>query len=135
MNDYLMHHGIKGQKWGVRRFQREDGTRTEAGKRRYRTNFDERKTMSDEELLRRIGRLEKEKRLMDLERDTDDRAHAEAAKILKTAGKASAIVFATGATTLAIKAGGKFVGNRIGHTLGKGDLGTTLIKNIYPKKK
>lgn len=28
----LYHHGIKGQKWGVRRFQRPDGTRTAAGK-------------------------------------------------------------------------------------------------------
>ena len=33
--DYLAHHGIKGQKWGVRRFQNPDGTRTEAGKKRY----------------------------------------------------------------------------------------------------
>ena len=32
---YLVHHGIKNQKWGVRRFQNEDGTLTEAGKRRY----------------------------------------------------------------------------------------------------
>ena len=24
-NDYLVHHGIKGQRWGVRRFQNEDG--------------------------------------------------------------------------------------------------------------
>lgn len=31
----LYHHGIKGQKWGVRRFQNEDMTWTEAGKRRY----------------------------------------------------------------------------------------------------
>lgn len=30
----LYHHGIKGQKWGVRRFQNKDGTRTEAGKKR-----------------------------------------------------------------------------------------------------
>ncbi len=32
---YLAHHGIKGQKWGVRRYQNDDGTYTEAGKSRY----------------------------------------------------------------------------------------------------
>lgn len=31
--DELVHHGIKGQRWGVRRYQNEDGTLTEAGKR------------------------------------------------------------------------------------------------------
>ena len=35
-NSYLMHHGIKGQKWGVRRYQNLDRTRTEEGKIRYR---------------------------------------------------------------------------------------------------
>ena len=34
---YLMHHGIKGQKWGVRRYQNEDGSLTLAGKARYLT--------------------------------------------------------------------------------------------------
>lgn len=33
--NYLAHHGIKGQKWGVRKYQNEDGTLTEAGKARY----------------------------------------------------------------------------------------------------
>ena len=31
---YLAHHGIQGQKWGVRRYQNEDGTLTDAGKKR-----------------------------------------------------------------------------------------------------
>ena len=31
----LYHHGIKGQKWGVRRFQNEDGSLTTKGKSRY----------------------------------------------------------------------------------------------------
>lgn len=33
--DYLAHHGIKGQKWGIRRFQKKDGSLTSAGKKRY----------------------------------------------------------------------------------------------------
>ena len=32
--DELMHHGIKGQKWGVRRYQNKDGSLTYAGKKR-----------------------------------------------------------------------------------------------------
>ena len=32
---YLAHHGIKGMKWGIRRFQNPDGTLTAAGKKRY----------------------------------------------------------------------------------------------------
>lgn len=31
----LYHHGIKGQKWGLRRYQNPDGTLTPAGKARY----------------------------------------------------------------------------------------------------
>ena len=31
---YLAHHGVKGQRWGVRRFQNPDGSLTEKGKRR-----------------------------------------------------------------------------------------------------
>lgn len=31
-NEFLAHYGIKGQKWGIRRYQNADGTLTEAGK-------------------------------------------------------------------------------------------------------
>lgn len=34
----LYHHGILGQKWGIRRFQNLDGTLTEEGKLRYKLN-------------------------------------------------------------------------------------------------
>ena len=33
--EYLAHHGTKGQRWGVRRFQNSDGSLTAAGKLRY----------------------------------------------------------------------------------------------------
>lgn len=33
--DELYHHGIKGQRWGIRRYQNPDGTLTEKGKKRY----------------------------------------------------------------------------------------------------
>lgn len=41
MNDFLSHsflchYGIKGMKWGVRRYQNKDGSLTELGKKRYR---------------------------------------------------------------------------------------------------
>lgn len=34
-NDYLVHYGTKGQKWGIRRYQNPDGTLTPAGRERY----------------------------------------------------------------------------------------------------
>ena len=37
--EILEHHGIKGQKWGVRRYQNEDGTLTPEGKERYKSVF------------------------------------------------------------------------------------------------
>ena len=40
--DEIKHHGIKGQKWGVRKYQNKDGSLTDAGKKRYGTkeNFE-----------------------------------------------------------------------------------------------
>ena len=37
---YLAHHGIKGQKWGIRKYQNADGTLTAEGKARYGAGAD-----------------------------------------------------------------------------------------------
>lgn len=34
-DDYVVHHGVLGQKWGVRRYQNYDGSLTPAGRERY----------------------------------------------------------------------------------------------------
>lgn len=41
MSDYILyHHGIKGMRWGVRRFQEPNGTLTPAGRKRYADALD-----------------------------------------------------------------------------------------------
>lgn len=52
----LYHHGIKGQRWGVRRFQDKDGSLTPAGKKRYNDDNDKKRVESPEERKKRITR-------------------------------------------------------------------------------
>ena len=40
----LQHWGIKGMKWGVRRYQNKDGTLTDAGKKRYSRDIQDNKS-------------------------------------------------------------------------------------------
>ena len=57
---YLYHHGIKGMKWGIRRYQNEDGSLTSKGKKRYYNDDGSRSTKQFErhinELSRNAGR-------------------------------------------------------------------------------
>lgn len=84
MNNYeLYHHGIKGQKWGVRRFQKKDGTLTPAGKKRYSEDKESTKKVSREDKL-----YEKYKTLgySDEEARETARGHARTEKALKIIG-------------------------------------------------
>ena len=93
MNNELYHHGVKGQKWGVRRYQNPDGSLTPRGKKKYgtRENFERHlaskkfrksshklsgiekrkptksaKDMTNDELKNRINRLQMEKQYLEL---------------------------------------------------------------------
>lgn len=43
MQNELCHHGILGQRWGIRRFQRKDGSLTSSGRKRYANDDSEHK--------------------------------------------------------------------------------------------
>lgn len=89
--DELYHWGIKGMKWGVRRYQNKDGTLTAAGKKHYgegnagedaepkvkyapKRSGKRAEEYTDDELRSRIQRLQMEKQYRDLQGDTNIRA-------------------------------------------------------------
>lgn len=53
---YLAHHGIKGQKWGVRKYQNPDGTLTPEGIKRYGVDSVRRSTPNVKEAGRRSAK-------------------------------------------------------------------------------
>lgn len=46
MNNEIKHHGIKGMRWGVRRYQSKDGSLTSAGRKRQSDGSGEKKATS-----------------------------------------------------------------------------------------
>lgn len=87
MEDYIVHYGILGMKWGIRRYQNKDGSLTPAGKKRLEKLDKEREAltgnqsskdsssssstkkvseMSDEELRNAVTRLQLEQRYKEL---------------------------------------------------------------------
>lgn len=86
-SDYIKHHGIRGQKWGVRRFQNKDGTLTAVGRKRYDRESDANKSKGGDsnEEVNKTGLTDKQKR------------------VLKTTAIASAVTIGAAATAYCIK--------------------------------
>ena len=136
--DYLMHHGILGQKWGVRRYQNADGSLTPKGQKRYNKQqkkeqkidrkqaVKNRRIMPESELQTRIKRLQDEKKLKELT-DKDLKPGKTASK--SVIGKAGKIVV-TAAITGALAYSGKKFLLREGHE----ELAKYMFPNPHKKK-
>ena len=77
--DEIKHHGIKGQKWGVRRFQNKNGSLTSAGKKRYNDDeYDEERERLEQEVAARRGvkyvrKTKKEREAEDAENERQEK--------------------------------------------------------------
>lgn len=75
-HDSLRHHGIEGQKWGVRRFQNEDGSLTSSGKKRYGVDDNKahkgKKEKTNRELKYEIERAKLKNELKSVKRENTD---------------------------------------------------------------
>ena len=113
--EMLEHHGIKGQKWGVRRFQNKDGTRTALGKKREsspdakekearKADVKNRRTMSDADLKKRIERMRLEKEYKTLVDEDTAPGKRYVSEILSAAGKKTLTIATAGALAYGVKA-------------------------------
>ena len=109
MNNQLEHSGIKGMKWGVRRYQNADGTYTEEGKIRYgrmskedlinrgtaKQVYRNRRKLSTQEINTAINRINAEERIKNLAFEKEQKVISRGRNLVnRTIGAVGATVLA-----------------------------------------
>lgn len=113
-DEYLQHWGIKGQKWGVRRYENEDGTLTEAGKKRYSVNSGGNKKF-EKKYNKEAKKLEKLGKYADLdEQNANVKKYGKIANIATGIGTAGVGVAVGGARVVAPRIFDKLIRERYG---------------------
>lgn len=116
LNSHLEHHGIKGQKWGIRRFQNYDGTLKKKKPESSTWKSKDASSLSDEELNRRNSRLQREKQYRDMTKSKGQRfmeglgKNANKIFIASLVGVSAAVMSKNYKTML--DAGKKFIGGQ-----------------------
>lgn len=106
----LVHHGIKGQKWGVRRYQNENGTLTAAGRKHYGMSEGGSRRMS-RKYNREIKKLNKLRDRSDI--NTQQQKAARYDKRAKTGLKIARVGAAIAGAGAAAEYGGASLRNRL----------------------